>query len=140
VSISWLPALNASLNALASVFLVAGYVFMKRGRTSAHRAMMLSALATSGLFLAGYLTYHLTTHLLTRYEGEGIARIFYFTVLISHSILAPAVPVMALLSASRGLRGLVDKHRRISRWTFPIWLYVSVTGVVVYVMLYHFQA
>ena len=140
MTFSWLPALNASLNALASVFLIAGYVFMKRQRTAAHRAMMLAALITSGLFLVSYLTYHLTSHLLTRYEGEGISRIVYFTVLISHSILAPAVPVMAVMSASRGLRGLFDKHRRIAKWTFPIWLYVSVTGVVVYVMLYHFQA
>lgn len=136
---SWLPPLNASLNALASLFLLAGYWFMKRKNIRMHRAMMLSAVVTSGLFLISYISYHLSTHLLTRYTGEGIERVAYFTVLISHSILAPAVPVLALITMTRGLRERIDKHRRIARWTLPVWLYVSVTGVVVYVMLYHFN-
>ena len=136
---SWLPPLNASLNALASLFLLAGYWFMKRKNTRMHRAMMLSAVVTSGLFLVSYISYHLSTHLLTRYTGEGLERVAYFTVLISHSILAPAVPVLALITMTRGLRDRIDRHRRIARWTLPVWLYVSVTGVVVYVMLYHFN-
>jgi uncharacterized membrane protein YozB (DUF420 family) len=139
VNVSWLPPLNASLNALASVFLVAGYVFMKRKRIRLHRAMMLSAVVTSGLFLVSYLAYHLSTHLLTRFQGGDAARIAYVAILISHSVLAPVVPVLALITMSRGLRDRIDKHRRIARWTLPVWLYVSVTGVVVYVMLYHFK-
>ncbi|MBL0177446.1 MAG: DUF420 domain-containing protein [Ignavibacteria bacterium] len=139
VNASWLPPLNASLNALASLFLLAGYWFMKRKNIRMHRTMMLSAVVTSGLFLISYISYHLSTHLLTRYTGEGIERVAYFTVLISHSILAPAVPVLALITMTRGLRERIDKHRRIARWTLPVWLYVSVTGVVVYVMLYHFN-
>lgn len=136
----WLPALNASLNTVASIFLLLGYRFIRHQRRDAHRAMMIAAFVTSGLFLASYIAYHLSSHLLTRFQGDGIARIVYFTVLISHSVLAPAVPVLAVMSLLRALREKFDLHRRIARWTFPLWLYVSVTGVVVYVMLYHIYA
>jgi uncharacterized membrane protein YozB (DUF420 family) len=131
------PAVNASLNALSSVFLVIGYVYIKRGERTRHRAMMIAAFTTSILFLVSYATYHLSTHIITRYQGEGVLRAVYFTVLISHSILAVAVPVLATITLVMGLRARFDRHRAIARWTFPAWLYVSITGVIVYVMLYH---
>jgi putative membrane protein len=102
--------------------------------------MMLAAFITSGLFLISYLAYHFSSHLITRYEGEGLLRTVYFTILISHSVLAVAVPPMAFVTLFRGLKMNVEKHRRIARWTLPIWLYVSVTGVVIYVMLYQLPA
>lgn len=136
MSVSDLPALNASLNGLASLFLVAGFVLIRRKKVPQHRAMMLAAFITSGLFLISYLAYHFSSHLITRYEGEGLLRTVYFTILISHSVLAVAVPPMAFVTLFRGLKMNVEKHRRIARWTLPIWLYVSVTGVVIYVMLY----
>lgn len=137
MSISDLPTLNASLNALASLFLVIGFVMIRKKKIRQHRAMMLAAFITSGVFLVSYLTYHFTAELLTRYQGEGIMRTVYFAILISHSVLAIAVPPMAFITLFRGLRMRVEKHRAIARWTLPIWLYVSVTGVAVYLMLYH---
>lgn len=136
----YLPTINAILNALASVFLITGFVFIRRKMIPQHRAMMLAAFVTSGLFLISYLTYHLSTHLITRFQGEGMARTVYFAILISHSILAVAVPPMAIITLFRGLKMKVEKHRALSRWTLPIWLYVSVTGVAVYFMLYHMYA
>ena len=140
MSVSDLPTLNATLNGLATLFLVAGFVFIRRKQVSRHRAMMLAAFITSGLFLVSYLTYHFSAHLITRYEGEGLLRTVYFAILISHSVLAVAVPPMAFVTLFRGLRMNVEKHRRIARWTLPIWMYVSVTGVAIYVMLYHLPA
>jgi putative membrane protein len=105
-----------------------------------HRAMMLAAFVTSGLFLISYLTYHLSEHLITRFQGEGMARTMYFAILISHSVLAVAVPPMAIITLFRGLKMNVEKHRALARWTLPIWLYVSFTGVAVYFMLYHIYA
>ncbi|MFA6233110.1 MAG: DUF420 domain-containing protein [Bacteroidota bacterium] len=135
-----LPTINAILNAMASVFLITGFVFIRRKMIPQHRAMMLAAFVTSGLFLISYLTYHLSTHLITRFQGVGMARTVYFAILISHSILAVAVPPMAIITLFRGLKMKVEKHRALARWTLPIWLYVSVTGVAVYFMLYHMYA
>ncbi|MCZ7557933.1 MAG: DUF420 domain-containing protein [Bacteroidia bacterium] len=140
MSISDLPTVNALLNSLATAFLLVGFYFIRRKDVRRHRAMMLAAFATSTLFLATYLTYHFSAHLVTRFQGEGIARTVYFIILISHSILAVAVPPMAILTLFRGLKMSVERHRAIARWTLPLWLYVSVTGVAVYLMLYHFYA
>jgi len=130
-----LPALNASLNAISGVLLVIGYVLIRRGRWQAHRNVMLTAVACSVLFLTSYLIYHYHAGSVP-YEGQGALRTVYFTILISHMILAATVPVLAVITVSRALGKRFDQHRRIARWTLPIWLYVSVTGVIVYLMLY----
>ncbi len=140
MSASDLPTLNAALNSLASMFLLIGFVFIRKKMIPQHRAMMIAAFVTSGVFLISYLTYHLSTDMLTRFQGEGFVRLVYFAILISHSILAVAVPPMAFITLFRGLKMNVEKHRRLARWTLPIWLYVSVTGVAVYVLLYHMYA
>jgi uncharacterized membrane protein YozB (DUF420 family) len=130
-----LPALNASLNATAAVLLVAGYFLIRAGRVRAHRAVMISACAVSTLFLTSYVIYH--ANIGSRpFPGRGPVRSIYFTILISHVLLAASVPPLALITLSRGLRSHFDRHVRIARWTLPIWLYVSVTGVIVYLMLY----
>lgn len=130
-----LPAVNASLNALSGVFLLVGYVLIRRRRIAAHRNAMLAAFTSSTLFLICYLYYH--WHAGSRpFTGHGAIRYVYFAVLISHIILAAAILPMAIMTLSRGLRGRYVEHKRIARWTFPIWMYVSVTGVIVYVMLY----
>jgi uncharacterized membrane protein YozB (DUF420 family) len=130
-----LPAVNASLNALAAVFLTAGYLFIRTGRRRAHKRCMLTALATSTLFLACYLVYHYNVGS-KPYEGQGLLRQLYLTILVTHVVLAASVVPLALVTANRGLRDRLDAHVRIARWTLPIWLYVSVTGVVIYLMLY----
>jgi putative membrane protein len=135
MEIADLPTLNASLNALASVFLVAGYVMIRSRRIDAHRRCMLSALGTSALFLVSYVIYHASAGSVP-FRGTGAVRVVYFAVLIPHIILAAAILPLALLTAARGLRGDYARHVRIARWTLPIWLYVSVTGVIVYLMLY----
>lgn len=130
-----LPAVNASLNALSGAFLLVGYVLIRRRRIAAHRNAMLGAFASSTLFLISYLFYH--WHAGSRsFAGHGAIRYVYFAVLISHIILAAAILPMAIATLSRGLRGRYVEHKRIARWTFPTWMYVSVTGVIVYVMLY----
>ena len=133
-----LPALNAALNGLSSLFLVAGYVSVRRGLYRRHMRFMLSALATSTLFFASYVTYH---HYFgsTRFAGTGTVRPVYFLILITHVVLAAAVVPMILLSFFTALSGRLGAHRRLSRYTFPVWLYVSVTGVVVFVMLKWFS-
>jgi uncharacterized membrane protein YozB (DUF420 family) len=135
VDVSDLPAANAILNATAAVLLVWGFALIRRGRKEAHRRVMLAAFAVSVLFLAGYLTYHAQAGVV-RFQRTGAIRTVYLSILLTHTVLAAAVPVLAVVTLTRALRGRFDKHRRIARWTFPIWLYVSVTGVVVYVMLY----
>lgn len=140
MSVSDLPSVNAALNALASLFLVLGFVLIRRGKVQQHRAMMLAAFATSTLFLATYLYYHFNAQLITKFQGEGLARTVYFVILISRSVLAVAVPPMAIITLFRGLKMTVERHRAIARWTLPLWLYVSVTGVLVYVLLYHVYA
>jgi putative membrane protein len=136
MEIASLPTLNASLNALASVFLVAGYVMIRSRRIDAHRRCMLSALGTSALFLISYVIYHANAGSVP-FKGTGAVRLVYFAVLIPHIILAAAILPLALITTARGLRGDYARHVRIARWTLPVWLYVSVTGVIVYVMLYH---
>ena len=135
MTVSDLPALNASLNALATLFLLAGYVFVRRQNIAAHRACMLGALATSALFLTSYLIYHYNIGS-RPFTGTGAIRIVYFAILISHVLLAIAIVPLVLVTVSRALARRFDRHRRIARVTWPLWMYVSVTGVMVYVMLY----
>lgn len=135
MTVSDLPAVNATLNALAGVLLVAGYFFIRTGRVKQHRRCMIAAFVTSALFLASYLTYHAQVGSV-RFTREGIVRPLYFTVLITHVLLAAAVLPLAIVTLSRGLKARYREHRAIARWTLPIWLYVSVTGVLVYVLLY----
>jgi putative membrane protein len=127
--------LNAALNSLSAVFLCAGYLFIRRRNIRAHRACMLAALSCSALFLISYLVYHYQVGSV-RYTGQGWLRAVYFGVLITHTVLATAVAPLALVTVTHALRGKFAQHRGIARWTFPIWLYVSVTGVIVYMMLY----
>jgi uncharacterized membrane protein YozB (DUF420 family) len=134
------PTINASLNGLAGIFLIVGFYFIRKKDIARHRAMMLSAFITSILFLISYLSYHLSTHLVTTFQGEGIARTVYFIILISHSVLAAVIPFLAVITLWRGLKMKVELHRKIARWTLPLWLYVSATGVMVYLMLYHIYA
>ena len=134
-SIASLPLVNATLNGIATVLLVTGYVCIRRGRRDAHRRAMLAAFATSVLFLISYVIYHAQAGS-RPFTGQGPIRTVYFTILISHIILAALTPVLAGLTLWRGLQGRFDRHMRLARWTLPIWLYVSVTGVAVYWMLY----
>ena len=129
-----LPALNATLNAIAAAWLVSGYVLIRQGRRRAHRAAMIAAFVTSALFLISYLVYHSQAGS-RPFTGQGWIRPVYFTILISHVVLAAAVPPLAIVTLARGLHARYDAHRRIARRTLPIWLYVSLTGVVVYLML-----
>jgi len=131
-----LPSVNAVLNATAAVLLVWGYVLIRRKRIQTHRKVMTAAFVTSCLFLVCYLVYHAQVGSV-RFPGTGAIRTIYLTILGTHTVLAATVPVLAIITLRRGLAGRYDRHRKIARWTLPIWLYVSVTGVVVYVMLYH---
>jgi len=135
MSVSELPALNASLNAASAVLLSFGYVCIRRRRIAAHRVCMLLALLTSALFLASYLTYHYHAGSVP-FRGTGWTRPAYFTLLISHTILAAAVVPLALVTVTRAARRRFDRHVAIARYTLPIWMYVSITGVVIYVALY----
>jgi len=130
-----LPAINASLNALSGVLLVIGYALMRARRIELHRRVMLAAFITSSLFLVCYVIYHAQVGSV-RFTREGFVRPLYFTILISHVTLAAAVLPLAIVTLTRGLKGRFARHRAIARWTFPIWLYVSITGVLVYVLLY----
>ena len=135
ISVSQLPSVNAVLNSLSAAFLITGYYCIRSKRVGAHRACMLSAFGCSTLFLISYLVYHYQVGSVP-FKSQGWIRSVYFTILITHTILAAAVVPLALITLSRALKGRFAAHRRIARWTFPVWLYVSVTGVVVYVMLY----
>jgi putative membrane protein len=130
-----LPAVNASLNAVSGVLLLIGYFLMRAGRIEQHRRFMLAAFAASSLFLICYLAYHAQVGSV-RFTRQGFVRPLYFTILITHVSLAAVVLPMAVLTLARGLKGRYSQHRRIARWTFPLWLYVSVTGVLVYILLY----
>ena len=130
-----LPALNALLNGTSAVLLVYGWALIRRRRIEAHRRTMVTAFCVSVVFLISYLVYHAQVGSV-RFTGTGPVRTLYFTVLISHTVLAAAVPFLAVLALWRGLSGNYVRHRQIARWTLPIWLYVSVTGVIVYWMLY----
>src|SRR4051812_38638235 len=130
-----LPAVNATLNAIAAVLLVVAYVLILNRRIDAHRRVMIAAFATSSLFLICYVVYHAQVGSV-RFTRQGFVRPLYFGILITHVTLAAAVPPLAIITLSRGLQKRFVEHRRIARWTFPIWMYVSVTGVLVYVLLY----
>jgi putative membrane protein len=130
-----LPAVNASLNALSGVLLLIGFLMVRTGRIAAHRRLMIAAFATSSLFLICYVVYHAQVGSV-RFTRQGFVRPLYFTILITHVTLAAAVLPLAILTLSRGLNARYTPHRRIARWTLPIWMYVSVTGVLVYVLLY----
>ena len=131
-----LPTVNASLNATSAVLIVAGYLLIRRKRVRAHAVCMVAAIAVGILFFISYGIYHFNVGA-TRFPGEGIWRILYFTILISHTTLAISVPVLVVWTVVRAVRRRFKDHARIARWTFPIWLYVSITGVLVYLMLYH---
>lgn len=132
-----LPSLNALLNATAAVLLVWGYTLIRRKRIDTHRKVMMTAFGVSCLFLVGYLVYHYNVGTV-RFRKTGAIRTLYLSILATHTVLAATVPVLAIITLRRGLAARFDRHRRIARWTLPIWLYVSVTGVIVYLMLYHF--
>jgi putative membrane protein len=133
--LSIFPALNATLNGASAVLIATGRVLIRRKKVNLHRACMIAAVATSSLFLISYVYYH--AHVgSVRFPGQGWVRPVYFALLISHTVLAAAVVPLVLLSLTAGLRGRFERHRRVARWTYPIWLYVSITGVLVYVVLY----
>ncbi len=134
---SSLPAINATLNALSGVLLLLAYIAIRRKNITVHRRLMLTACTTSLLFLAGYVTNHYLRHgVVTRFTGTGLIRPFYFTLLTTHTILAVVILPLAIVTVFNGLKMRVRQHRRIARWTFPLWMYVSITGVVVYFFLY----
>jgi uncharacterized membrane protein YozB (DUF420 family) len=135
MSVHDLPAVNATLNAISGILLLVGYSRIKTGQRDQHKAWMIAAFVSSALFLASYLVYHAQVGSVP-FTRQGFVRPLYFTILITHVILAAAVVPMILLTLTRGLKGRFVQHRRIARWTFPIWMYVSVTGVLVYVLLY----
>ena len=136
MNLSDLPAVNACFNGLSAVFLTAGYVFIRRKNQPAHRKCMIAALNSSALFLTGYLTYHFAVHGVTRFHNPAWFRPIYLILLLTHTVLAVVIVPLLLLTLTRALRGRFDAHRRIARWTWPIWMYVSVTGVVIYLLLY----
>ena len=133
--ILWLPTLNATLNAIAAGLLVCGYILIKRGRWEVHRRFMLAAFSTSALFLVSYVIYHANVGS-KPFAGQGAIRYVYFAILLTHVVLAALILPLALITLSHGLRSRFERHVPIARWTLPIWLYVSVTGVIVYLMLY----
>ena len=135
------PHLNATLNALSGLFIICGFYFIQKKKIEQHRKCMLTAVTLSALFLISYLTHHsIRTYLFglgpTRFTGEGIVRPIYFTVLTTHTILAAVIAPLILVTLWRALKGKFEIHKKLARWVFPIWLYVSITGVVVYLMLY----
>ena len=134
---TFFPALNAFLNGSSAVLIGGGYYLIKTGRREAHKRVMIAAFVTSTLFLISYLYYHLVLRAgVTHFKGEGVWRPVYFSILISHTVLAVVVVPFVLITLSRALKGNFVKHKAIARYTFPIWMYVSVTGVVIFVMLY----
>ena len=136
MTVSDLPLVNAILNGTSATLLCAGYYFIRQRNIKIHRRCMVSALVSSTLFLISYLIYHFHVGSI-HYRGTGWARLLYFSILLTHTILAVVIVPMVLITVTRALTGLIEKHRRIARWTLPLWLYVSVTGVVIYCMLYH---
>ena len=135
MSIADLPTVNATLNGISAILLVIGYILIRQRRIQTHRKVMIAAFATSTLFLICYVIYHANIGS-KPFTGQGPIRTIYFVILVTHIVLAAFVPPLALITLIRGLRARYDKHAKLARWTLPIWLYVSVTGVIVYVMLY----
>ena len=136
MSLSDLPAVNACLNGLSAVFLTTGYVFIRRGNKIAHRNCMVSAFVTSTIFLICYLTYHFTVRTVTRFEKPEWFRPIYLTILLTHTVLAVVIVPLVLMTLGRAVKQRFDLHKKIARWTWPLWMYVSVTGVVIYLLLY----
>src|SRR5438270_5728463 len=136
MDVSFLPAVNATLNGTSAILLLTGRTLIAKKRVSAHRKVMIATVITSSLFLVCYLVYHSQVGSV-RFQGQGWVRPVYFGILLTHTVLAVVIVPMVLMTLARGLRGNFERHRAIARWTFPLWLYVSVTGVVIYVMLYH---
>jgi len=135
------PVINATLNGTSAVLIATGRALIGRGKVAAHRAFMIAAVVCSSAFLVSYLWYHAHAGVgSVRFQGQGLVRPLYFAILISHTFLAAVVVPLVIVTLVRGLRARFDRHRAIARWTYPIWLYVSVTGVVIYVMLYHLYA
>ena len=137
MAIQVLPHLNAGLNAVATILLLIGFILIRNGRKDAHRAVMIAAGCVSGLFLISYVTLRFFAPIF-EFQGEGPVRIFYFTLLATHVVLAMAIVPMVLMTVWRAFRGNFDGHRAVARWTWPVWMYVSVSGIAVYVMLYQF--
>ena len=135
MTVTDLPALNATFNAISFAFLLAGYLFIRRGQWRRHRACMIAALVMSALFLTSYVIYHLEVGSVP-FRGTGWIRTVYFAVLIPHVILAAGIVPLVVITVSRALSRRFDRHRAIARWTLPLWMYVSITGVIVYLMLY----
>jgi uncharacterized membrane protein YozB (DUF420 family) len=138
LAVSDLPAVNATLNGISAVFLLAGYALIRRGRRELHKRCMLGALTTSALFLVSYVIYHANVGS-RPFTPTGPIRIVYFTILLTHVLLAALILPLALVTTARGLREQYVKHVRLARWTLPLWLYVSVTGVIIYLMLYQLE-
>jgi len=136
VSITDLPAVNATLNATSAVLLTCGYYCIRRGNPLAHRNCMVAALGTSTLFLISYLTYHFNVQAVTRFENPAWFRPIYLVILLTHTVLAVVVVPLVLMTFARAIRKRFELHKRIARWTWPIWMYVSITGVVIYLLLY----
>ena len=139
MELSDLPAVNATLNATSAVLLATGYAFIRKKQVNAHRVCMVSAFVVSMLFLVSYIVYHLHAGR-TKFTEDGWVRPVYFTILLTHTVLAIAIVPLVLMTLYRAMRGQFDRHVRIARWTLPIWFYVSVTGVIIYFMLYHWYA
>jgi putative membrane protein len=135
MDLSFLPHVNACLNASSGALLCAGYYFIRRGRVTAHLRCMVGALTVSCVFLASYVVYH-ANHGSTRFQGQGLVRPVYFTILLTHTVLAAAIVPFVVVTTRRAWRGDFGRHARLARWTLPLWLYVSVTGVLVYLLLY----
>jgi len=133
------PAVNATLNGTSAVLIATGRTLIRRRQISAHRACMIAAVVSSSLFLISYVYYHAHVGSI-HFKGQGWPRTLYFSILLTHTILAAVIVPLVIITLARGMRGVFDRHRAIARWTFPLWLYVSVTGVVIYVMLYHLYA
>ena len=136
MTIQDLPIVNACLNALATVFLMLGFVYIKKGNKTAHRNCMISAFVTSAVFLTCYLTYHFSTEVVTKFVEPEWFRPIYFVLLITHVVLAVVILPLIFITLSRALKERFDQHRKIARWTWPLWMYVSITGVLIYLLLY----
>ena len=138
MTFSSLPHLNALLNSASAILLITGYYFIRQRNITAHKRCMLAALSTSGLFLVSYLVYHFEVGSV-RFQGQGWVRTAYLAILLSHTVLATAIVPLVIITVVRALRKRFDRHRAIARWTLPLWIYVSVTGVIVYWMLYQMR-
>ncbi len=136
MTIQDLPLINACLNALATVFLTFGFVFIKKGNKTAHRNCMVSAFATSTVFLACYLTYHINTEVMTRFVEPAWFRPIYLVMLFTHVVLAVVILPLIFMTLSRALKERFEQHKKIAKWTWPLWMYVSITGVLIYLLLY----